>query len=71
MQGKKHTHQQHQQTRGRIISHAAELPLARCVHAGPPVATAPLMKQRRAAAVENRADWGGALSLALPRRVDN
>lgn len=50
----KNTHQQHQHTHGRIISHAAELPLTRRVHAGPPVATAPLMKQRRAAPVENR-----------------
>lgn len=62
--------EQHQHTNQCIISHTTELPLARRFHSGPPVETAPVMKQQRAARFQNREEEG-ALSLLLPRRVDN
>lgn len=61
--------EQHQHANQCIISHTTELPLARRFYSGPPVETALVMKQQRAARFQNREE--GALSLLLPRRVDN
>lgn len=62
--------EQHQHANQCIISHTAELPLARRFHSGPPVETAPVMKRQRAAPFQNRGEEA-ALSPLLPRRVDN